>query len=274
MIPLLTGHGLSRFEPAVKAALKPSFLLLKNDRGTASENHLGGVPELSAEQKWPESADGPLGFVAQLDLATLPALPGLNLPAAGLLSFFYDGEVWGFSPEHKTGFRVLYSPDRGACVPRPFPENLGEELRFTCVGLSAGPAVGSLPDVEDPVVQAWGLDDEDCNHYYEFKEEWLRALPEFRHRVGGYPDVIQGDPKLEAQLASRGLDCGDPSGYSKGAERGWDVGAGEWELLLQVDSEEAAGMVWGDMGRLYFLIHRDDLRQRKFEKVWMVLQCS
>jgi uncharacterized protein YwqG len=42
---------------------------------------------------------------------------------------------------------------------------------------------------------------------------------------------------------------------------------------LQIDSEEAAGMMWGDVGRIYFLIRRDDLRERRFEKSWAGLEC-
>jgi len=48
------------------------------------------------------------------------------------------------------------------------------------------------------------------------------------HRVGGYPDCIQGDPKLTAQLVSRGLYCGDQSGYVEGKKRGLWVGAADW----------------------------------------------
>jgi uncharacterized protein YwqG len=93
------------------------------------------------------------------------------------------------------------------------------------------------------------------------------------HRVGGYPDCIQDDPKLEAHLVSHGLYCGNASGYKTGREQGLFPGASNWELLLQVDSEEKAGMSWGDVGRLYFLIHKKDLEQRYFDKAWMVFQC-
>lgn len=48
----------------------------------------------------------------------------------------------------------------------------------------------------------------------------------------------------------------------------------EWELLLQVDSEDKAGMMWGDVGRIYFLIHKTDLANRKFNKTWLIFQCS
>ncbi len=33
-------------------------------------------------------------------------------------------------------------------------------------------------------------------------------------------------------------------------------------------------MMWGDLGRLYVMIHKDDLRHRRFDKVWQILQCG
>ena len=43
---------------------------------------------------------------------------------------------------------------------------------------------------------------------------------------------------------------------------------------MQLDShEEEAGMMWGDMGRLYFWIKRADLARRDFSEVVQFLQC-
>lgn len=47
----------------------------------------------------------------------------------------------------------------------------------------------------------------------------------------------------------------------------------DWELLLRVDSDENANMMWGDVGRLYYLIRRQDLELRAFEKAWLIFQC-
>lgn len=33
-------------------------------------------------------------------------------------------------------------------------------------------------------------------------------------------------------------------------------------------------MMWGDLGRLYFWIRDDDLAARRFEKAWLILQCT
>jgi uncharacterized protein YwqG len=49
--------------------------------------------------------------------------------------------------------------------------------------------------------------------------------------------------------------------------------AQDWQLLLLVDSEQGTGILWGDVGQLYYVIRKDDLRQRKFENAWMVFDC-
>ena len=46
-----------------------------------------------------------------------------------------------------------------------------------------------------------------------------------------------------------------------------------WRLLLQVDSEGEAGMMWGDAGMPYYRIYDQDLAARNSDNVWMVLQC-
>jgi len=42
---------------------------------------------------------------------------------------------------------------------------------------------------------------------------------------------------------------------------------------MQIDSDDNASMMWGDVGRLYFWILRDELQNKNFDASWMVLQC-
>jgi len=48
----------------------------------------------------------------------------------------------------------------------------------------------------------------------------------------------------------------------------------EWRLVLQIDSEDDAGMMWGDVGRIYYWMHHDDLVHRRWERAHLILQCS
>ena len=43
-------------------------------------------------------------------------------------------------------------------------------------------------------------------------------------------------------------------------------------LLLQVDSDDGARMMWGDVGRIYYLIETEDLRAKRFEASRCMLQ--
>ncbi|MDR2512739.1 MAG: DUF1963 domain-containing protein [Puniceicoccales bacterium] len=47
-----------------------------------------------------------------------------------------------------------------------------------------------------------------------------------------------------------------------------------WKLLLQLDSDDDTGWMWGDVGTVYFRIREQDARKADFSKVWMVFQCG
>ena len=72
---------------------------------------------------------------------------------------------------------------------------------------------------------------------------------------------------------SNGLYCSDASGYKDPRAKELESGAKDWRLLLQIDSDDKASMMWGDSGRLYFWIRQDDLQNKRFEKTWVILQC-
>lgn len=79
---------------------------------------------------------------------------------------------------------------------------------------------------------------------------------------------------LECQLVSHGLYCGDASGYQATRAKELEAGRQDWILLLQLDTDDDAGMMWGDGGMLYFWIRKEDLERSRFDRCWMILQCS
>jgi uncharacterized protein YwqG len=44
----------------------------------------------------------------------------------------------------------------------------------------------------------------------------------------------------------------------------------EWTLLLQLDSDERSHMNWGEMGKIYFYIHKADLKAGRFDRVKLI----
>lgn len=255
------------------AGKKAIHLAHASSRQTRSK--LGGLPEIDSSFEWPAWNGIPMSFLGQIDLSTLPKIPTLEaLPAAGMLYFFYDQEqsTWGFDPMDHGSWRVHYLEATDSLKSLDPPPDLPSESIFQEVPL--------VPGIRDsyPSLERLELDGaRDLDDLYEF-EDRLRENsrpPGPEHQIGGFPNPIQGDSmEKEAQLVSNGLYCGDSSGYNDPRARVLSSDSKEWLLLLQVDTDEKAGMMWGDAGMLYFWIRKTDLECRDFSKVWMILQCG
>jgi uncharacterized protein YwqG len=200
-----------------------------------------------------------------------------GFPASGLLSFFYDADqsTWGFDPADLGSFAVLFAPDIGALkLHETWPPDLPEHARYLHCDLSAETTV-TLPPWESLLIERLGLPREQLDLYMNVlermssEEAWaVRTL------LGGYPDQIQGDMMLECELVSAGLYCGDATAYQDPRLPTLKGQAASWRHLLQVQSSDDAGMMWGDVGCLYYWIRDDDLRSQRFDRSWMILQCG
>ena len=129
----------------------------------------------------------------------------------------------------------------------------------------------TFPGLESLYIQSLKLTDEERHKFCEFGP--AEETDSDGHQLLGHPREIQGEMQLECQLASNGVYCGNPEGYQNPLVRELEPGASQWTLLFQCDSDDQAGWMWGDVGRLYFWITESDLISRRFDNVWMVLQC-
>jgi len=120
-----------------------------------------------------------------------------------------------------------------------------------------------------------GLNDEEMEHYYSLLDDLEDGTT---HQILGNPLGIQKDKEgqqRQCQFVSSGLYMGGSGGPAFDKERAKELepGARDWRLLAQIDSDENAGVEWGDRGRLYFWIREADLERRDFSNVWMILEC-
>jgi uncharacterized protein YwqG len=238
-------------------------------------SRLGGSPDLPADFEWPCFDGRPLAFIAQLNLSLLARWPQvLPLPANGSLVFFYDSEqaTWGFDPNDKGSAHVAYLPgDWSSWRKRPIPDDIPESGQFhpSLVDFYVDP---TLPDPSSPLfVPPLRPDENDTlgNIISELHEDDDKPI----HRLGGHPDVVQGPMELECQLVTNNVYCGDSKAYQDPRVKELAPGAADWRLLLQIDSDDEIGFMWGDGGRIYFWIREQDLKDRRFDRTWLILQC-
>jgi uncharacterized protein YwqG len=257
---------------ALKPLARPAIVL--EDASGRMVLRLGGSPRLPASIAWPDRKGRPLSFVAELDLAALRAVGGPDwLPASGVLHLFFDAEdePWGFDPADHDGWKVLLT-DGVAAGTRPPPPGLSRDRIFAPV-LLAGRSALTYPTTERVTLSPEVGRAFDFETVQAFMDAELGDGP--RHQVSGYPGPIQGDGmELEAQLASNGIYMGGPDSYSDERIAALEPGAADWRLLLQVDSDDSAGIMWGDTGTLYVWVREQDARAGDFSRVWMIVQSA
>ena len=277
ILNLLEKHELMDVKDKILSGLKPSLRLrLKcgQEPAPVGRTKVGGIPDMPPGFAWPvHTVDKrPLSFLAQLNLTQIASYGmGDKLPSTGMLYFFYDAvrqDAWGYDPKHMAGWMVIYVQSDGDLKPMTLPLTLTAEGRFAEASVSI--------DMET-TIPCWETeDDELAEKMCAFLEDYYNYSGDYMHitRMFGNPEFIQGDVRETCQAASKGIYVGKSTWLNKIARPFLLKGLDDWELLLQLDSDEAGtGMMWGDGGRLYFMIRRQDLQRRAFNKVWMVLSC-
>ena len=239
----------------------------------------GGRPDVPRGFEWPvyegegmhgKTAKRPLSFVAQFDCAELAKYDAERLlPDRGVLSFFYemDSMRWGFDLKDKGCARVYWFEDPAALEEAEFPDDLEEDYRFPALAVKMR-AEPSLPGWED-FTEIYP-EEADCG---DEGDEFFTV----RAELGDWADAIQGSMSAECELVTRGYYLGGdfskiPENVVEEAEK---EAPDKWLPLFQLDEVEDGDfdLMFGDCGRLYFYITRDDLAARRFENVWLILQC-
>lgn len=257
------------FKPLIRSKIDFKLVASSDDKVKIGQSKIGGKPDLSSSSEWPMTkTNKSLSFIGQLNCAELKTFDNDSLlPRSGLISFFYcsDQEAWGFDPKDADKFKVVYAESIDNLERIDFPKDLEDHSIFQPNELNFDSSL-SLPGWEHDSIDGV-LSDDETDNYIEISSG-------AENQIFGYANCVQGPMELECQLVTNGLYCGDPSGYENPKRKELESGKEDWILLLQLDSEEDnSGMMWGDSGKLYYWIRKQDLKDKNFEKSWFVLQC-
>ena len=208
---------------------------------------LGDPAWLPPDRDWPCGRSGPLGFVGQLDFAQIANVHGCGdpFPRRGLLGFFYDAEgcTWGSAREDASEWALLYVEDPAAAVFRKSPVRAHAASR-------------------------------------RLQATRTNALADGRHRVGGEPHWFDEhdmgrDVRYDVQCMLDEISPGELSLCpNKSAIDSLLKRASSWRVIWQLESDSAAKMSWLDDGTLSVLIREQDLRDRDFDRAWVVLEST
>jgi hypothetical protein len=218
-----------------------------------------------------------LFLLAQLNLGQLPALPGF--PETGILQFFIaGGDTHGMHLANLAsgaGHRVLYHPEAPAApLVDDGPTGLGAHPDAPDV--AAPIAELDLPfEADRPVRLSGQLTTAPLSYtdsgFAARGRELLAADPDSWSPLrpwlapGGPPATLTDE--FDHAFGRGGHTLGGAPFFAGDDPRVMPAYSGHTVLLLQVDSDPAAGLNWGDRGICHFFIEPARLAARDFSRV-------
>ena len=208
----------------------------------------------------------PYSFVCQLNLSEHVSYSLSCLPHDGMIYIFHNHDA-EFSGEYpvRDNIRVFYLSDANVELARiSYPATLEKRFRYKPAKVCCQPEP-TLPPLESNTLKEIGIDYENAEmaaNYIAFLNKFsieMQGLHDVRHRLLGHPDQLQDNLEERAVRYSSRLSTKSP--------------LDKWRLLLQIDSDTATGMMWGDAGRMYLMIRENDLEKGNFENVAGFIQC-
>lgn len=191
-----------------------------------------------------------------------------------MLYFFYELVTmkWGYDPKDKGCARVFYIENPYDLQTIDFPNDLEEDYILPEFELSFASQI-DLPDYEEiseyiPDLDWDSYDEEKVLYGYKEPDEGISKLL-------GYADLIQGTMLLECEEVTNGIYCGNIPSIPDAQQKEMLHNSQEWVLLFQMSTVETADyeLMFGDCGSIYFYIRKQDLFEKNFENVWLILQC-
>ncbi len=258
---------LEKFRTKIEPTIKPYVEIQAeiNQNLTLWQSKFGGLPYLPKNFEYPKTPQGKyLYLLAQLNFAEIPHLE--NFPQQGILQFYIAGDdLYGCDLENltsQTGFRILYFPQIIQDINNlitdfnflPPPE---EELPLDdsySLKFARKTAPISPWDYQFNELFAGEFPSENRNIYDDFMEKYEQEWKSDGHKIGGYPCIIQSDPRLEILAKQEG---------EKSEE--------SYILLLQMDSMD--NIMWGDGGLGTFYIRESALKKLDFSDIIYNYEC-
>ena len=269
-----------------KTSIEIIFQEQSSEKLPVGASKFGGKPDLPPDFSWKyflcesyidaEIKQRPLSFLAQINCAEIPDIgEDQLLPKTGILYFFYElsSERWGFDLEDKGCSQVFYYDGPiSNLISTNIPEEMEKEFIFPEIPISFQKK-SSFPDWQELMADDREID---CEKYEEERSKKAVNVTEECSKLLGYADIIQGNMKIECELISRGINIGH--GYpqmSKEERDKLEQEAQRWQLLFQLDSlgNDEFELMFGDCGRIYFYITKEELKQKRFDRSWLILQC-
>lgn len=245
----LSLKSIDDLEKLVLPIIRPATKIVVKEPSRPPENtqllsHFGGQPYFEEGEEWVKSKNGKyMQFIFQIFNTTeLEVAKSIKL-----IQFYYDWDEFPWDTDNDGWYVRIYKElhtDKLKTIEKPINLDSSKycEIEFK--------AIKSLPDWEgidlyEPKASNLSsiLDEEEPWECYQKTVEKLIEAQDYQSQLGGYPKWVQGESTPK------------------------NIKGEYMKLLFQIDSEDNAELMWGDVGLIY--VFYDEAT----DKIEFTLQC-
>jgi uncharacterized protein YwqG len=255
---------LEEYRGQIEATIRPYIKIVAKPENNLGpwQSKFGGIPYLPKSAQYPKNSKGqPLFLLVQINFAEIPKLE--SFPKHGILQFYIgDDDQYGLQFEDMTNqenFRICYFSE---VVKNE--ESLVTDFSFLpsprFVPVSNSKSCSLVFELKQQPISAYDYQFEDTIFNGSFpghREDLYPTLGSYEkifradgHKLGGYPYFTQSDPRGNEKYRSK-----------------------DFKLLLQVDTDSNADIMWGDAGVANFFMRETDLKECVFSEVMYNWDC-
>lgn len=253
--------------PFVATIAQPSIRIklegMVEDCLPVGSSKVGGTPDLPLDMQYPTYNGTPLTFIAQINLENIVQYDlDKLLPTMGLFVFFQCEEGWDANQVNET-LQLVYCFESVFGLERKTMPEQAVVLKPCTMRFQSQISIPHLGSRYRPdFLEALDHDDEKEEIY---QDAWSYGT--YINKLLGHPDNFQNP--VEVQLGWKHDDKGYLLEDSIEAAK---QDAPNWQLLFQMDEDDATDLYLGS-GRLYYMIRKEDLIQKNFDRIILTGQC-
>lgn len=254
------------YKDKIKATVKPFIEIKAKAENNLSlwQSKFGGLPYFPKNLQYPTDSKGQAMFLlAQINFSETPKLP--LFPETGILQFYISNgsDIYGVcfeSPAKQEDFRIMYFSEitedethletkfdflqKPDMLPFDKQSSLSFSLKYAPIPVADYHFESTILNIDSKL--KYDL----FKEYEKVYEEYEKLFNSEGHKLGGYPYFTQNDP------------------------REFETYKGEdYVLLFQMDTDDEAGIMWGDCGVANFFISEQDLAIKNFSRVFYSWDC-
>ena len=244
------------FSKLIKETIKISLNKVTPKHSWSSK--VGGFPHWLLGTDYPKGSDGELlNFMAQINFSEIPELEGF--PRVGLVQFFVGtNDMYGLdfeNPTEQKDFKVVYHENIEtdetklvtdfSFVKAPKHSPFSSPTSYSVTFQKTQERISTTDFSFQEAVMESIFSDIDENARYDLVDAIAEKSLSDGHKIGGYGHFTQEDPRVDSHEV----------------------------LLLQLDTDNEFGLMWGDSGIGNFFISADDLAKCDFSNVMYNWDC-